>query len=322
MREAARDLKRPAPDAVPRRAAALLALCGVGLASAAPAAGADTNATPATLSIEFRRGRMHVPVRVNGSAPKSFLLDTGYSLTMVHPDLVEPLGLRRVGRVTIVGIAGEEEAGTYEGARFDFNGVSWAPRRVAALPSESGRRRRDGILGSGFFRRFVVELDPAAKTLRLREPPEFQYAGRGEILALTFRRDTPVVDAAIARTNAEPARGRFEVDLGCDSGVCLGSRFVAEHRLAGMAGATRDSTRNGVGGSVRSQAGRVPALWLGRLKVEQPSANFFEDGSPVDGDLAGHIGMDALRHFRLIFDYSRRRMILEPLEPTAQEKKR
>jgi hypothetical protein len=31
----------------------------------------------------------------------------------------------------------------------------------------------------------------------------------------------------------------------------------------------------------------------------------------VDRGLAGHIGLEALRQFKVIFDYSRRQMILE-----------
>jgi len=32
----------------------------------------------------------------------------------------------------------------------------------------------------------------------------------------------------------------------------------------------------------------------------------------VNGGLAGHIGLGTLRKFKVIFDYSRRRVILEP----------
>jgi len=34
----------------------------------------------------------------------------------------------------------------------------------------------------------------------------------------------------------------------------------------------------------------------------------------VDDGLAGHVGMEVLRRFRVIFDYSRERMILERIE--------
>ena len=43
----------------------------------------------------------------------------------------------------------------------------------------------------------------------------------------------------------------------------------------------------------------------------KPQTDFFLEGSPVDAGLAGHIGIGALNRFKVIFDYSRRQMILE-----------
>ena len=87
---------------------------------------------PVTISFSERHGRVFVPAKINGSKPLTFLLDTGYGITMIHPDIVESLGLTRAGHMTIVGIAGEERAGTYSGAEFDLNGAIYKPRRVAS----------------------------------------------------------------------------------------------------------------------------------------------------------------------------------------------
>src|SRR5205823_374630 len=106
------------------------------------------------LPIKVRHGDLLVETRINGSQPLTFKLDTGFGITTINPDLVESLNLKRVGQMTILGIAGEEKAGTYSGAAFDFDGMLYQPRRVAALPSEARRRwrNRDGILGASFFR--------------------------------------------------------------------------------------------------------------------------------------------------------------------------
>lgn len=278
---------------------------------AAGAEGADSAAI--TIPIQFVRERVMIPVRVNGSKPLSFMLDTGYGVHTIHPDLLEPLGLKRVGGITIVGIAGNEEAGLYGGAVFDFGGVTYAPRRVASLPSEAqaSRQRRDGILGAGFFRRFVVEIDSKNETVRLYEPKTFNYGGPGETLMLQFEEDTPIVEAAIVWPKREPVRGRFEIDTGCDDFLCLGRDFLESNRLMEGVDSTRSGTKQGVGGDARIRHGHVAQLQLGRLTLDKPSANFFIDGSPVDKGLAGHIGMPALRQSKVIFDYSRRRMILE-----------
>ena len=252
-----------------------------------------------------------MPANVNGSNSLSFKLDTGFGVTTIHPDLVQPLGLQRAGSITIIGIAGEEEAETYEGAKFDFNGATYSPRRVTVLPSDAqSRRRRDGILGAGFFRRFVVEIDSANRTMTLYDPKQFDYIGNGEIIPLEFRRDTPIVEAAINFTNRESVRAKFEIDSGCDGEMCLGHEFVEKHKLDDESG--HASSRSGVGGSVDTRHGTLPQFQLGKATLDNLPANFFSEGSPAGEGMAGHIGMGTLRKFKVIFDYSRKRMILEP----------
>ena len=261
---------------------------------------------------------MTVPVRVNGSLPLSFMLDTGFSMTMISPQQAEALQLQRSGEVTIAGIAGEERASVFGGATFDFSGATYAPSRMAALPPEGRRRSHDGILGSGFFRRFVVEIDARAKTLKLHDPKTFAYAGPGELLPLTFRRTTPIVQATVRTPGGADVKGGFEIDTGCD-GLCLGREFVEAHQL--VPGGARSDTKRGVGGEAKVRSGHLPQLQLGKLIIEKPEADFFLDGSPADKGLAGHIGMEILRRYRVIFDYSRSQMILEPFSAEAAPKR-
>lgn len=267
----------------------------------------------ASVSFDLRRGRIMVPVRVNGSEPLSFLLDTGYSLTMISPRHAEALGLKRTGAITIAGIAGNEETDVFTGAKLDLGRATYQPRRVAALPPGGDSRRRDGVLGSGFFRQFVVEIDLETRKLTLHSPDKFTYAGTGEVCPLSFRNTTPIIEAAVQTPGGSLVKANFEIDTGCTGGLCLGRDFVDQHKLIESDDSTRSSARQGVGGDARTKVGRLPQLRLGRQVVAKPTANFFLEGSPVDAGLAGHIGMEVLRQFKVIFDYSRRQMILEPI---------
>jgi len=306
----ARDYRGPVPVLV-----FLAALVSTATAWSAETPAVSPSTNPLVIPFEFRRGHVMIPVRVNETNSKSFMLDTGYGMTMLEPGLAESLQLQRRGQITIVGIAGEAPAATYDGPRFDFGGVSWTPRRVAAFPEEPGGRRRTGILGSGFFRRFVVEIDQRAKRVTLREPASFEYNGKGEILAMRFRRDTPIINASVGAAGGKVIEAEFELDTGCDSCLCLARDFSDKHGLAPSAGESRGGGRSGVGGGAGSRIGRLESLHLGRLRVEKPDANFFQQGSPASEGMAGHIGIEALRDFKAIIDYSKRRLILEPQPP-------
>jgi hypothetical protein len=270
-----------------------------------------SNQPVATVKFRLQNGLVMVPATINDSEPLSFLLDTGYSITTIHPRLVEPLKLSRAGAVTIVGIAGEEVAPMYSGAEFNLSGAKYLPRRVAAVPSEGRRRRRDGILGSGLFRRFVVQLDFRSTTMRLFSPDDFVYTGKGVRVPLRLDDDTPELNAVIPLDDGRKIEGRFELDTGCDDGVCLGRPFVAEHKLDEILVANDGGVKRGTGGDARISSGQIPLLRLGEAEARKISASFFRDGSPAGAGRAGHIGMQTLRQFHVTLDFRRRQMILD-----------
>src|SRR5262245_25051614 len=294
-----------------RLAAKSLSWCAASLPALA-----QTNSPQASVEIPLavRHGVLMVEARVNGSKPLTFKLDTGFGITTIHPELIKPLNLSHAGTTTILGIAGEEEADTYGGAVFDFGGMTYSPKRVAVLPSEARRRgrHRDGILGAGLFRRFVVELDIPHQRMRLYEPEQFHYTGKGEVFTLEFKKTTPIVEAVIVPKGRGELRGRFEIDTGCDGGVCVGHEFVAENHLLENKNSGSEDSRRGIGGSARTHPGDVSELRLGSLVVKNPSASFFLEGSPAGDGQAGHIGLGALEGYKAIFDYSRKQLILEP----------
>jgi hypothetical protein len=260
---------------------------------------------------KFHRGRVFLTGAINKSKPLSLLLDTGCSIPTLHPDLADELKLQQWGHVRINGIAGEERAPTYKGAVFDFGGASYAPFRVAAVPSERKEsRRRDGVVGSGLFNRFVVEIDPQAKTVRLYSPTNFTYSGKGDVLSFRLREEIPVLKASIILSDKAPVEGEYEIDTGCDSGLCLGESFIQCNKLLDSVKA-RSSEKFGLGGSISTKSGAVPVFRLGKTEVREPDTDFFVGGSPVDEPLAGHIGMGILRQFKVIIDYSHRQIILE-----------
>jgi hypothetical protein len=266
---------------------------------------------PITISVRHTHNRVIMSGKING-APLSFLLDSACTIPTLHPEVVDQLNIQPSGTQKIIGIAGEERAPTYRGIVIDFGDAHYAPRRVASIPSErqDSRRRRDGVIGSGFFERFVVELDSRASVVRLYSPTNFNYSGKGEIIPFRYREEIPVVEAAIVMPGREAIKSEFEVDTGCDSGLCLGSKFVNENKLLEDL-ESRSSAKFGIGGSVETKSGTVPFLRLGKVDVEKPQTDFFRTGSPVDEPMAGHIGMGVFHRYKVIFDYRRRRIILE-----------
>lgn len=267
---------------------------------------------PVTIKVRHNHNRVILPGKIN-DVPLTFLLDSACTIPTLHPAVIEELKVESSGTQRIIGIAGEERAPTYRGLVFDFGEAKYAPRRVASIPSEraESRRRRDGVIGSGFFQRFVVEFDPRASVIRLHSPTNFNYEGKGEIVQLRFREEIPVIEASIVMPGRDPIKSDYEVDTGCDSGLCLGEKFVREHKLLESL-ESKSGEKFGVGGSVETKMGAIPVLKLGQMKIEKPQTDFFQSGSPVDEPMAGHIGMGVFHRYKVIFDYARKRLIVEP----------
>ena len=260
---------------------------------------------------ESNHRRMMVSAKVNRSKTVTLLLDTGYTIPTLHSPIIESLDVKPSGSVGIIGIAGEERAPTYRGIVFSLGGATYAPRRVAGVsPKRNQSRRRDGVLDAGFFRQFVVEFDPRGKVVRLHSPQHFRYSGSGEVLRCRFNGGVPVVTASVSVGDKPPIEGEFEIDTGCDSGLCVGSSFVERHALLSQTKAESDQ-KFGIGGAVQTKSGSVALLRLGKVEISDAQADFFVNGSPVDEPLAGHIGMGVLHAFKVIFNYSRAEIIIE-----------
>ena len=165
------------------------------------------------------------------------------------------------------------------------------------------------MLDAGLFRRFVVEIVPNEQVMRLHNPATFTYRGSGETVPLRFNDEVAVIQASIVLPDGKTITDEFELDTGCDSGLCLGSAFVERHQL--LDAKAELSQKFGIGGGVETRSGSVTALRLGKIAVPEPQTDFFVRGSPVNDPLAGHIGMGVLHKLKVIFDYSRKVMIIE-----------
>ena len=265
----------------------------------------------ASIPVKFQHNRIILMAKINEKGPFSLLLDSACTVPTLHPTLVDELGLEAAGRVRIQGIAGLERAPTYRNVVVDLGDAQYKPRRVASVPSEREHaRRRDGVIGSGFFETFVVEYRPKEKLVRLHSPSAFEYSGKGEIISFRLREEIPVIEASVQLPNGSSLKGEFEVDTGCDSGVCLGEHFVRKNNLIeDLAG--KKSEKFGIGGKVETLDARIPVFRIGAREFKNTQSDLFLDGSPVDEPLAGHIGMGVFGRTTVVLDYARKRIILE-----------
>jgi len=308
--------------AAPLAAAGLVAMLATGHATAVRAvAPPRTSAAPVTIPFELANRHIILKVRVNGSRPLSFVLDTGADSAIVMTDVAQELGLTLTGTVNVGGAgSGSQTGAMVKGATWSLDGLAgFSQPVVLALPlmslSAGMGQAIDGIIGGQFIRQFVVQVDYQAHTVTLHDRNTFTYAGKGEALPIEFRQGHPVVTARVTPVGGLPLERRFVVDIGSGMALALHTPFVTEqHLLASPAKTVRVIGAAGAGGAVQGRVGRVELLQLGSFQLRQVTTMFSQDtgGALADAALAGNIGAQIAMRFRVFFDYGRNRLILEP----------
>jgi len=117
-----------------------------------------------TFAFRWNKGMIFVPIRLNGSRPLSFVLDTGSTRTIVDRALATSLGLKTSGSSSLQGAgAGRVPIEFIHDVSVTLPGIESAGYELSTAdlqPLEASLGVRvDGILGYEVFSRFVVTVD-------------------------------------------------------------------------------------------------------------------------------------------------------------------
>lgn len=211
-------------------------------ALAAPPAGADAApAVPQPVAVvplgSSSDGEPIVYASLNGGQPLPFVLNMGWPDSTITTKAARTRGLRmRDARSYILGVpirglimfegpdGREERLKTIEGVRVTlWNSEERAfPLGRGTLHLDEVVRSGDygthdeepvaGSLGQDFLKRYVVQIDRAAKVMRLFDPDRFDASGAGEALPMRYHRGRPVVRATVETTAGKIVEGEWVLD--------------------------------------------------------------------------------------------------------------
>jgi hypothetical protein len=262
-----------------------------------------------------------VKARVNGSEPLTFLLDSGGGSGLVlYFEAARALRVNFQGKGKGGGGGNATFATTsIRKASLQFPGVEISAQTFVVYPPDRkavvGDRIIDGVIGYTLFNRYVVEIDYQSQVVNLYEPRSYQYSGPGESIPIRILSRLPFVRVKVPVAERKPLEGDFIVDTGAGRfAVILNTAFVEANRLLEATQRTvRDPGAEGVGGEVKLLVGRLPTVQVGSFTLSDPVLHFAQDrkGAFGSSEFSGVIGGELLRRFKVIFDYSRKRMILE-----------
>lgn len=267
-------------------------------------------------------GHIFLSVRVNGSEPVWFGLDSGAEQTIIGQREAARLNLKVRGGMQAAG-GGEElvDFGVARNVSFALQDAKFVLSEVGVLPldfsSNIPGQKIAGILGYDFISRFVLEIDYEARVINLHEPRGYRYRGRGESVQISMLDGNPHIRARVALPGLAPVGGMFLIDSGANTDLFFYSPFVKTHKLLDSKQQTTEATTEGIGGESKIRIGGATNIQIGRAWLANPVVHFSlaEKGDSANTIGAGFIGGKLLSRFKtVIFDQARRRIIFEMKE--------
>jgi predicted aspartyl protease len=263
-------------------------------------------ALAAVTRLDYRGRYLFLPIGVNGR-PMTALLDSGAQLSVIDRGVATALRLQMGGRVVLHGPAvSGGQATLARGVAIDVAGITLRPAMIVVtdLSTVAGQFAHgpvDMILGRDLFDAAVVAIDIGRGTLAIRPP---NAPRPGVRLPLTKQFGVETIPILI---DGKKAQATF--DLGNSGRMTISGGFARRNGLlaAGRSfGAERVQTMNGPASRLI-----VPlrSVEIAGRRVAVPNAAV--NTSDVASDAL--IGIDMLRHFRMICDFAHRAVWLDPV---------
>ncbi|HEU5163301.1 MAG TPA: aspartyl protease family protein [Thermoanaerobaculia bacterium] len=252
-------------------------------------------------------------VRINGSRPLTFIVDTGASSgTFVDRALAAELGLSEDSAQAEANPGGEVTVGTVKGATLEIGPLTLTNETLLTAPISQFAsllgRPVDGILGHSFLSRYAVRFDYVGRRLVLDE------ANRAGVeLPLVITRRMPMIDVTLHH-HGRRIPARVEIDTGSFEILGLNGSFADATAL--LAAGDRRLEEKGVafGGETQGFRARIDSFEVGPFELRGPAVSITTDAGGYESavQFAGVLGAEALRRFDLIIDYPHDRVFLRP----------
>ncbi len=243
-------------------------------------------------------GHITVPVRIDGSRELQFALDCGIpfkGIDLFHKDLSDEF-IRRGRRVD-----------------YALPGIEFLNQKITSIANEITESAPEaGLIGLTLFASCVAEIDFQNELLSLIDPAVYEDSGKGEVLELVFVRGLPCVEIDISVDGEESFQCLLVLDLGSPGTLLLWPGGTCQ--IAPPTDVEEVVLGAMVSGDIRGKRGSVASLRLGSQELRNIPASFASKRRANSNrpDIAGCAGTALLNKFTVVFDYSRKRILLKP----------
>lgn len=259
-----------------------------------------------------------IPMEVNGTE-LSFILDSGVDkpilFNLSDQDSVQ---INNVSEITIKGLGDGEpiKALRSHGNIFRSRHIENPDQQLYVVLDKAMNFSPilgipiHGIIGYDLFRDFVVEIDYGSKTLKFHDPETYTYgkSKRQEILPLSIIGKKAYIEGNLSLKDELPVK--LLVDTGSSDAIWLFENEAINIPEAHY----EDFLGKGLNGNIFGKRTKVDKIRLGRFALRDAKAAFPDKNSfsAIEnlGSRNGSVGGEVLKRFNIVFDYSRKNIVL------------
>jgi uncharacterized protein len=269
-----------------------------------------------TLKFKDVFGYIIVPLTLQNKEQVNFMIDTGFSLSVVDARIASRFGLTGTEYLPMGGVGASLELATVaENVSISGSGLNITGAHVALLPhfdlDEYLGQPLGGFIGTDILKHFIVRIDYEKKTLTLALPDSLLEDPRAVSLPMEVTGNAPMIQAMIGNPATGTAGGRFLIDTGDRGSIHLTKLFRMNHPSIEIHKMVSSSDL-GLGGAEKTDIGRT-ALSLDNIYLKDPIISLSQDSlgtwSWLDG---GDIGEDIWSRFGLTLDFPASKIFLQP----------
>ena len=265
----------------------------------------------------FQHNFIIVNIKFDGTLPLKFLFDTGAEHTVLFKrTYADILGLDLGKKVSLVGSDLNEAIYAYISRNVGIQLYPLADVRQDILVLEENFHYLDemtgigidGILGSSFFKGFVVMIDYLRGIITLSSPRDYKPPNRKfQSYPIEIINNKPYIPAVAMFQTLDTARTKLLLDTGAGLSLLLHSNThhsiqLPEHTITGSLG-------SGLSGELMGYVGKINSLSLMDVTFNDVITSFQDlDEAIISSDKLvrnGIVGNQILSRFTIIIDYPR-----------------
>lgn len=279
-----------------------------------------------SVNFELINNLIVIPVVINDSDTLHFILDSGFNSIMISDmGYNMSISLHQTRRVQLIGLGEGEpvQALRSQGNDLYIAGIVGTNQEVFVLVEDifhlSSKMGKiiNGILGHGFFRDFIIEINYDRKILTFHDPDRYRYRRprrNTQELPIIVQQNKSYLQTMLVLEDKSTIPALLVIDTGGSHSLWLDGHSnqhipIPEKSISTLLG-------TGLNGPIYGKVGRINQLRIGSSALEHVIASYPDSLSisyAIGADnRQGSLGAEILRRFNVIFDYPNRKITLRP----------